>query len=344
MSIKLFIEQLERAVEQDTIKVKRSGPLSLYKYNSPNGPWDSVHKEARGIIIDSDKQRIIARGFKKFFNLNENDESVIQKIKNKYVNSQYDTLEKLDGSCILLWNYDRFWHLSTLGDFDNIHTKEASSILTNFDCFDPSFTYIFELISPKFRQEHIVNYRGRRELVLLGIRHNEKGFEYDESFLDGFAARNGLSRPRRYSNVDMYNPSFEPNTEGYVIRFYDGYRLKIKASEYVLAHKTLGSLYNRDFLLSLFDSDVSLKYKDFDLDFDDIKARLMTMRNSLSERISNWHKESLKYNSRKDQALWITRNVPKIYSGFVFGLLDGKDMMQKLNKVVVEEFLSSVLV
>ena len=40
---------------------------------------------------------------------------------------------------------------------------------------------------------------------------------------------------------------------------------------------------------------------------------------------------------RKTQALWIQANTPNVLTGVVFGLLDKKDMEDKLWKIVLEK-------
>jgi RNA ligase len=63
-----------------------------YKY------WDEVTLQCRGLITD-DKGNVVARPFKKFFNMEENRHTPTQ---------EFEVFEKMDGSLGIMFLYNNF--------------------------------------------------------------------------------------------------------------------------------------------------------------------------------------------------------------------------------------------
>jgi hypothetical protein len=76
-------------------------------------------------------------------------------------------------------------------------------------------------------------------------------------------------------------------------------------------------------------------------DFDDIRAAVQNMYDEImmyvGERLRAMYAELGDEASRKDYAMWIAANVQNSRAGFVFGVMDGKDISDKIWKRVIEE-------
>jgi hypothetical protein len=73
-------------------------------------------------------------------------------------------------------------------------------------------------------------------------------------------------------------------------------------------------------------------------DFDDVRAYVQTMHDTLLtaayERLRALQDSVMGNAARKAQAQWIINNTPADEVGFVFSLLDGKDIEDKIWKLV----------
>lgn len=88
-------------------KVNENNHLTMYHFNESafkKGAWDLDTLSARGLYLD-DTNHVIARGFNKFFVLNEREETNEDKVIKKMINPDTDKIilsEKLDGFLIIV--------------------------------------------------------------------------------------------------------------------------------------------------------------------------------------------------------------------------------------------------
>jgi len=98
----------------------------------------------------------------------------------------------------------------------------------------------------------VVDYGDYEGLVLLAAFDNETGNEVDRKELEKL---DGFNLVKCYNNLPNnfadLKRGIEKNREGYVIRFKNGMRVKIKGEEYVRLHKILTNISNMDIWLSL---------------------------------------------------------------------------------------------
>jgi RNA ligase len=117
------------------------------------------------------------------------------------------------------------------------------------------FTYLFEIIYPENR---IVCEYDFEDLILLAVVDNKDGYELrihdDNIHLEGIRFRNlynnlGFKVVKKYDGVRGYSElksKILQNAEGFVIKFENGLRMKIKGEEYVRLHKILTELSTYD--------------------------------------------------------------------------------------------------
>ena len=90
----------------------------------------------------------------------------------------------------------------------------------------------------------VVDYGDYEGLVLLGTFDNN-GKEYDIDIWRQY----GFDVVKKYDGITDYNTlksTISGNQEGYVVRFKNGFRMKIKGKEYVRLHRILTGFSNVD--------------------------------------------------------------------------------------------------
>lgn len=224
---KYYEEKLVYKQEHPTL------PLTIWNYSEKvqyDNLWDDITIQTRGLVTD-DEGNIVARPFKKFFNLDEKKHTPTEK---------FDVYEKMDGSLGILFNYKGEWIMSTRGSFISEQSIKGREILNKYQYENllGDVTYLFEIIYPENRI--VVDYGQEEKLILIGAIHTQTGDEYD-IHSEGFEDM-GFEVVKRYPKITNYTvlKEFIPDSkEGYVIRFTNGDRVKIKGEEYLRLHKLM---------------------------------------------------------------------------------------------------------
>jgi RNA ligase len=170
-----FTQLLPEMLREGYVCVQRHPTVPLYIYNYTSKAqyervWNEVTLQCRGLILDANG-RVVARPFRKFFNLEE-----VQDLPA----GPFEVYEKLDGSLgILYWLGDEAY-LATRGSFASEQSRRANGILQAryrhvLPRLDRGHTYLFEIIYPENRI--VVNYGGREDLVLLAVVDTATGAE-----------------------------------------------------------------------------------------------------------------------------------------------------------------------
>jgi RNA ligase len=245
-------------VEDDYVKKgllsrKELTDVVLYNYTQKctyDNAWDDVTMRNRGTVYDKITCEVVSYTPKKFFNLNENEFSQLNKLP---LHLKYEVYEKVDGSMITCsWHRGR-WIVATRGSFESDQAKEARKIIfdeRNYD-LNKNYSYIFEVIYPENRVSPgarlVCDYGDTRNVVLL-IAYDKKaeGRELTRSELESEAKRLDMPICKKYEiTLDdaVKNQKTLPfNEEGYVILFEDGTRVKVKGDEYVKMQKIINGL------------------------------------------------------------------------------------------------------
>jgi RNA ligase len=139
------------------------------------------------------------------------------------------------------------WHMATRGSFTSDQAVKGKEMLdklnTKFGLM-PEYTYLFEIIYPENRI--VVDYGGAEKLVVLGCYNNETGEEgnIDEMVNEGFEV---VTRYNTFGEgFEELKKEISNSKEGYVIRFRNGMRMKIKGDEYVRLHRILTNFSTTD--------------------------------------------------------------------------------------------------
>jgi RNA ligase len=153
----------------------------------------------------------------------------------------------MDGSLGILFNYEGQWVMATRGSFASDQALKGFFMLQKYDFkkLHKDYTYLFEII---YDDNRIVVKYDYEDLVLLGMINTETGYEVD-LYGDGVDVRLknmvnnlGFKVVKKYDGIRDYTElkdKVEQNAEGFVVRFSNGDRMKVKGVEYLRLHKLM---------------------------------------------------------------------------------------------------------
>lgn len=193
--------------------------------------WDEFSRMARGLVVNHGECRVVATPFTKFFNFGEGSQQV--------PNLPFETFDKLDGSLIIIHHHEGRWRAATKASFISSQAlwAEAQLATTDLGSLVPGTTYLAEAI---YRQNRLVVRYDTTALVLLAA-YAESGREWDYAELQATGAALGWPVAERHA-YDSFAAlladaqALDGNHEGFVLRFSDGTRLKLKGAEYCRRH------------------------------------------------------------------------------------------------------------
>ena len=241
------LEDLEELLSKKLISCRPhpSLPLKVYNYTASAQAlkieeWTPALMDCRGLILDEDGE-VVGRPFRKFWNY----EQVLDQIPSDL---PFTVWEKLDGSLGIVCNYRGHLVVATRGSFESDQARFADDWLRkNFDgifSWVPiqGLTYLFEIIYPENRI--VVDYGETRELRLLAVMEAD-GTES----LATFYAENRFPKARGYP-PNVLNDALElcmeeEGKEGYVVRWANGFRAKVKFEEYKRLHRLITQVSTR---------------------------------------------------------------------------------------------------
>jgi RNA ligase len=153
--------------------------------------------------------------------------------------SEFEVYEKMDGSLGIFFYYNNEPVFATRGSFTSDQAIKGREILNKYNWEQGTYegyTYLFEIIYPENRI--VVDYNGLEELVVLGVVETATGKEcnYDEMVNEGFVLVKKYDGIKDYSTLKSM---ISNDAEGYVVRFSNGERMKIKGEEYLRLHKIM---------------------------------------------------------------------------------------------------------
>ena len=323
-------------------------PISIWNYSRTcqyENKWDEITKQCRGLILDQEGN-VIAKGFDKFFNIEEN----------KHIPTKDFTVqEKMDGSLGILFWYEGKWILSSKGSFTSEQAIKGREILDskyNVHPIPKGYTTLVEILYPQNRI--CVDYGDDESLVVLSMINTSSGKELEYSSLKMICDETNMPLVKQYDGIDDYNQlklKINSNQEGYVIKFSNGSMCKIKGEEYVRLHRILTGFSNVDIWEYLKDGrDINELLDRVPDEFDMwVKSTIRDMRygyfqvNEASGKLFD-HKMYGKYNDlepetdKKKYAEWVM-NQDEILRPILFRMFDKKDYSDYIWKIIKPQYV-----
>jgi len=320
-------------LDERMVIVQKHPDADLFIYNYTNKAqyervWNEITLQCRGLILDSG-MNIIARPFKKFFNLEEYPADEIP-------NESFEVFEKLDGSLGILYWLNDVPRIATRGSFISEQAVHASGILQTkysgvIDQLDRNVTYLFEIIYPQNRI--VIDYGDKDDLVLLAAIDNKTG---DDLPLPDI----GFPMVKRYDGIADFNllkDLAEDNKEGFVIRFKNGLSAKVKFAEYLRLHRIVTGVSNIIIWEHLSEgrSFEDLLDKVPDEFYDWVKKTIDELKGQYDAILIDSQKAFKQFETRKDTALYFqTQKYPAV----LFAMLDGKPIDKIIWKMLRPEY------
>lgn len=329
-------------IEKKYISVQKHPTEDLYIYNyTQRAQFDKVWNEetlqCRGLILNKNNQ-VIARPFSKFFNFEEHRDLPIE---------EFEVFDKLDGSLGITY-FDSKGHpnLATRGSFTSDQAIKGTEILHRkypLNIFSPKYTYLFEIIYPENRI--VVDYKGMEDIILLSVIDTKTAAEVSYKDIRELF-ENKLKIVERFdslNNIEKVKENIRDNSEGFVIRFKNGIRVKLKYDEYVRLHRLVTGVNAKtiwDLLRNSqsFDELLNNFPDEYYQWITDTKNNLISDFKNIEDTAIDTFNKVKNLSTRKEQALWIKDNYK--LSGIIFAMLDKKphaDMIWKLIKPKLEK-------
>ena len=218
----------------------KSFPLFVYSYSKKtqyDQYWTDLTKFARGVILDTEGN-LVAKPFTKAFNIGEPSAPELPK------GHDYMAYSKVDGSMSVFWHYEGKWNCSTKGSFDNQYTDYALSVIGNQISSDISkdITLITEVVLPEELDDMRRAAPADPGLYFLGATHTPSRKDLNPLTFHTLWGGKFASPCGEYIEDLMEKASHEEGTEGWVIRYSDGLRFKVKTAWYLRIFRTLSRL------------------------------------------------------------------------------------------------------
>ena len=221
----------QQLMNEGLVYIKRHPQYPLYLLNyTPRTQyrkkWCKELIHARGLVVAEDGA-ILARPLPKFFNHYEINH--LEELQD----NEYEVYEKFDGSLVIMFHYKNKPIFCTRGSFISEQAVKARQIYKekyNHDLVNKECTYCFEVIYPE--NKIVVDYKDTEDLFLISITHTTTGKEIN---IDGA----GFKTVNKVDKKQFLSGNEEANMEGYVVKFMNGMKLRVKYkfNAYVEQHK-----------------------------------------------------------------------------------------------------------
>lgn len=199
--------------------------LYIYNYTEKckrEQVWNEVTMWCRGLIVNKNGN-IAVRQLKKFFEYHQ----LYPECRPTY--KDFEVSEKIDGFLGITYWIDGCPYISTRDSFCSYPAQCGTSLLYSkypeeIGKMNPMYSYLFEIVFPN--DYLVLDYGNMEELFLIDIIENQTG----KSVL-------GIHEPLSFPIIRQYDSKYglehylsinKKNKEGFVVKFADGNRIKIK--------------------------------------------------------------------------------------------------------------------
>ena len=338
-----MLEKLNKYYEDGLLykQVHPSLPLTIWNYTEKvqyENLWDEVTLMCRGLVTD-DTGDIVATPFQKFFNIEEGKFEPTEK---------FEVYEKMDGSLGIVFWYRGQWVVATRGSFTSDQANKAREILKkyNTDIMFRHLTFCFEIIYPENRI--VLDYGNDEKLVLLGT-FDKNGKEMDVEIWSQW----GFDVVKKYDGIKDFKElksMVKDNQEGFVVRFSNGDRIKVKGVEYLRLHKIMTNvtttgiweyLKNGEDVMELLKDVPDEFYKKIENYIKDLRYYYFQISEDVGKKFDGMmygkYNDKEPITDRKEFAEWVLTQ-PKHMSGILFRMFDKKDYSEIIWNLIRPEF------
>lgn len=320
------------------VRATYKNDLVLFNYTHDaqyNCRWNWFERVSRGLILSTKSGEVVARPFDKFYNWLEGGRKVSGHI--------VTITTKIDGSLGILYR-DNGFKIATRGSFDG---EQATWATKHLQWYEPNIpedlTLLFEIIYPENRI--VIDYGNMEELILLAARNRFTG-EYLPFYpnLYELADSLGFLTPEifDFNNVDDIIEacaSLSVESEGWVVEFSDGQRVKFKGDRYVELHRLVTNATFKRVLEAVRDNTYGWMVKDIP---DELMDQIREWKQEIDrvvehtvEKVESVYEEIKGASDRK--AFAASANNHQSIAPYLFCKLDGKDYVERIYKLEFRE-------
>lgn len=313
-------------------------PLAIYCYTKQamfDRKWNDVTKKCRGLIVNDNTGEIVARPFKKFFNLGEPDAP-------KFDPHDWVTVyDKVDGSLGIAYNTPDGPAIAAKGSFISEQALHATELLrAKYPQYNgiEGITDLFEIVYPENRI--VLDYGDADELRYLGSVWVYDGDAYWNGILMSHYGipKNMAVQFGTYESVMKGLDLHRDNAEGFVIFNDDTFeRLKVKQEDYIELHRVMTGLNEKQLWEWLSEGKhVSDIISDLPEELHEWAKPILTNLINEHDALSVGCFNAFSYHrhhaiDRKDFALRI-KQYPSLDKGVMFCMLDGQN--ERANELI----------
>ena len=315
------------------ISMQCDGYLIILNYTAEaqyEGGWNKYEKVCRGLILNRVTGEVVACPFNRFPNWGEETTTA----------DLVEVTEKLDGSLAILHRVDGDYRIATRGAFHSDQAEWATAFLRRYDLskLPANYTLLFEIIYPDNRI--VIDYKGTEALILIGCRDRWTGRDFPYKRFSKIAQEFGLALSTICNftspeEVIEIAKGLDANHEGYVMRFADGKRFKVKGDAYRAVHRILSNLTFKAILEQAANETLSIYITHIPDEFmPQVKSWETEIRETVTRTLTRVGQElaDAPKSNRKEFALHILEHYPADAS-YLFTMLDGKDIRPLIYKM-----------
>jgi RNA ligase len=217
----------------------------------------ALRRECRGLMYNTETGEIVLRPFHKFFNVGENEDSLLLNLKVKQGPGEMFVPEKIDGMMVAMSVYDDKLIAATKRTLLQApFYLQAERVVRAMQHRCGPCTVLFERVYSKLakNQQSVLTYDAD-ELVVLAVRLNRTGEYIDRRFYQHVLDAHGINEDSKGIRLvrQVHFPSFErlidahytqTDVEGWVIEI-KGQFYKLKTEWYINRHHLVGTLCER---------------------------------------------------------------------------------------------------
>lgn len=327
--------------------------LLLIKYSLLSGIDDiytnpqSIFREGRSLVIDLQSEEIVLCPFRKFFNLNEIEETSLQNVL-KYINNgaNLEVSNKLDGSmqAVRYWKGQFIYSGSSALDENNspqlksgkklfFSNNKLQQLVKDF----PDYTVIFEALLED--DPHIVHYVGS-SLNLIGMRNVYTGQTLSYNELQNIAnlydvPATSIEAHSIFDLLKMQSRFTASDKEGWVIRLTlnkeNDLRIKLKCDDYIKIHSLCNGLSSPNAIVkeianNTFDDSISKVPIGLKSQIIAIKNRIDKFIRIKMQLIEQYYNRVKNIEDKKQFALYVQKNIDKVFQPYMYMIQKSKEI------------------
>jgi len=347
--LSLDMDKVHELVQQGYISARPHPeyPLFIYNYTPQcqyDWHWTPETIACRGLILD-EHDNVIARPFPKFFthaqyaDLRNNVHHLYGLRYKEMYQGKFTVTDKMDGSLGIAYEWNGQIHMASRGSFTSEQAVHGTHMLRTYDFdFWPNRTYLFEIIYPENRI--VVDYKGLEDTVLLTVLDNDTGQDCPGLIKDWADNDYPVVQPCTFALFDDVLAHQDDEGEGYVVKFDNGLRVKVKFAEYLRLHSILTHVSARDIWWKLRNKEpledfYGLVPDEFYTWIQDLAAELRAQYDSIETHArAVLNKDIVKRNpplTRKQLAIKYTDYE---YKAIMFQMLDNKQYAESIWRLI----------